>query len=140
MESNRIRKFIVKKEQECIEITGIRKSGSVELKDVILIKKVHMQLFINSLKNIDHDPAFDIDDNPDENILQSTLQTIENNEYSIYIGIRKFNYSFENNELELSSFWEDDNVNSASIDISYKDYTDLRSQLDSLIAEIEKVM
>ena len=140
MEINRIRKFIVKNEQECIEITGIRMSGSVELKDVILIKKVHIQLFINSLKNIDHDPAFDIDDNPDENILQSTLQSIEDDEYSIYIGIRKFNYSFENNDLELSSFWEDDNVKSASIDISYKNFTDLRNQLDSLIAEIEKVI
>ncbi len=140
MEINRIRKFIVKNEQECIEITGIRMSCSVELKDVILIKKVHIQLFINSLKNIDHDPAFDIDDNPDENILQSTLQSIEDDEYSIYIGIRKFNYSFENNDLELSSFWEDDNVKSASIDISYKNFTDLRNQLDSLIAEIEKVI
>ncbi len=140
MELNRIEKFIVGKENECIEIIGIRMSGSVELKDVILIKNIHIQSFINYLKNIDHDPSIDIEDNPDENIIETLLETIKDDEYNIYIGLRKYNYSFENSELELSSFWKNKNIKSSSIDIPYKNYEDLRMQLDVLIAEIEKVL
>lgn len=35
---------------------------------------------------------------------------------------------------------ENENIQSHSIDIPYKDYEDLRKQLDALIAEIEKVL
>ena len=64
----------------------------------------------------------------------------QDDEYSISVGVIKYNYSFEFNEFKITTFWENSNIESSLITFSYKNFEDLRRQLDSLIAEIEKVI
>ncbi len=78
------------------------------------------------------------EDNPDENMNEKTLDEINEPDCSIYLGVRKYNYSNEPSELVLSCFWEDDSVDSAFINLPYTDFEDLRNQLDFLIGELTK--
>ena len=139
MNHDKILFWDVKKEAEnAIIYTHYDTSTNFTLPTVI--KQKDLKNLINALKNIKHDPSIDVKDNPDENILNHTLETIEDSDYHISLRIRKYNYSFENAELRLCSYWNNQNFDNDSIDIPYKDFEDLRRQLDSLIAEIEKVM
>lgn len=132
------RKIIVKKIDENFEIASVRYSGSIELKDKVLIKGSLVNQFIEMLKKIDHAPDEDIEDNPDENMIEKTLDEINEPDCSIYLGVRKYNYSNEPCELVLSCFWEADSVDSAFINLPYTDFEDLRNQLDFLIDELTK--
>lgn len=132
------RKIIVKKIDENFEIASVLYSGSIELKDKVLIKGNLVCQFIEMLKKIDHAPDEDIEDNPVENMIEKSLGEINVPDCSIYLGVRKFNYSNEPCELVLSSFWEDDSVDSAFINLPYTDFEDLRNQLDFLIGELTK--
>ena len=132
------RKIIIKKIDENIEVASVRYSGSIELKDKVLIKGSLVHQFIEMLKKIDHAPDEDIEDNPDENMIEKTLDEINEPDCSFYLGVRKYNYSNEISELVLSSFWEDDSVDSAFINLPYTDFEDLRNQLDFLIGELTK--
>ncbi|MCR5063418.1 MAG: hypothetical protein K6A89_09060 [Treponema sp.] len=56
------RKIIVRKIDENFEIASMRYSGSIELKDKVLIKGSLVNQFIEMLKKIDHAPDEDFED------------------------------------------------------------------------------
>lgn len=106
-----------------------------------VIKQKDVQRVVKVLKNINHDSEDDInDDDSNENSAGIVFDKIQDSDYRIYISAEKFNYSFREKEFQICSFWNNKSIKSRSIEIPYKDYADLRNQLDSLIAEIEKVL
>ncbi len=106
----------------------------------VIIKQDDILKVVRFLKKLDHDPEVDIENDSNDNISSVTYETINDSDYDLFIGAHKYNYQFVNNEFELYSFWKSKEINSHSIDIPYKNYEDLRMQLDALIAEIEKVL
>ena len=78
------------------------------------------------------------EDNPDENMNEKTQDEINEPDCSIYLGVRKYNYSNEPCEFVLNCFWEYDSVDSAFINLPYTDFEDLRNKLDFLIGGLTK--
>lgn len=139
MNNQRVLFFKTIKENDLIIIRGYYYLDPEYFVQVI-IKQSDILKVISFIKNIKHDPEVDIKGNPNENVLNLTLEKFKEPDYQVLIRVRKYNYSFENSEVRLCSYWEKENIQSNSIDIPYKNYEDLRMQLDSLIAEIEKVL
>ena len=105
-----------------------------------IIKQKDVYELLSVLKDINHDPDIDIKQDPNDNISMYSIFERQDDEYSISVGVIKYNYSFELNEFKITTFWENSNIESSLITFSYKNFEDLRRQLDSLIAEIEKVI
>lgn len=139
MNGQRLLFFKTKKENENIVIKGYY-SVEPEYFVQVIIKQSDILNVVQFFKNLDHDPEVDIKEDPNENVLNRTLTKYSDSDYQVIIRARKYNYSFENCEFRVCSYWENENIRSHSIDIPYKDYEDLRKQLDALIAEIEKVL
>ena len=139
MNGQRLLFFKTKKENEDIVIKGYY-SVEPEYFVQVIIKQSDILNIVQFFKNLDHDPEVDIKEDPNENVLNRTLTKYSDSDYQVIIRARKYNYSFENCEFRVCSYWENENIQSHSIDIPYKDYEDLRKQLDALIAEIEKVL
>ena len=105
-----------------------------------IIKQKDVYELLSVLKDINHAPDIDIKQDPNDNISMYSIFERQDDEYSISVGVIKYNYSFEFNEFKITTFWENSNIESSLITFSYKNFEDLRRQLDSLIAEIEKVI
>ena len=107
----------------------------------IQIKLADVPAVLETLKNIDHDPSKEgVDEEGDGRFVNELLYK-EDDDYLLCIETRYDYYGYNTPlELRIMAFWEDKNINSHEITISYWTYEELKNEVSRLIDEIEKAL
>ena len=103
------------------------------------IKLADIPAVLETLKNIDHDPSEEAVDVYGDGKFVNKLLLKQDDDYLLCI---KTNYDYYGyhapRELRIMAFWEDKNINSHEVTISYWTYEELKNEVSRLIDEIEK--
>lgn len=107
----------------------------------IRIKLADVPAVLETLKNIDHDPSKEgVDKEGDGRFVNELLYK----EYDDYLLCIKTIYDYYGYnaplELRIMALWEDKNINSHVLTISYWTYEELKNEVSRLIDEIEKAL
>lgn len=107
----------------------------------IQIKLADVPAVLETLKNIDHDPSKEgVDKEGDGRFVNELLYK----EYDDYLLCIKTIYDYYGYhaplELRIMALWEDKNINSHVLTISYWTYEELKNEVSRLIDEIEKAL
>ena len=105
------------------------------------IKLADVPAVLETLKNIDHDPSKEgVDEEGDGRFVNELLYK----EYDDYLLCIETNYDYYGYnaplELRIMALWEDKNINSHVLTISYWTYEELKNEVSRLIDEIEKTL
>ncbi len=107
--------------------------------DYIQIKLADVPAVIETLKNIDHDPSNEgVDEEGDGRFVNELLYK-EDDDYLLCIETKYDYYGYNApRELRIMAFWEDKNINSHEVTISYWTYEELKNEVSILIEAIEE--
>ena len=107
--------------------------------DYIQIKLTDLPVVLETLKNIDHDPSEEAVDVYGDGKFVNKLLLKQDDDYLLCI---KTNYDYYGyhapRELRIMAFWEDKNINSHEVTISYWTYEELKNKVNRLTDAIEE--
>lgn len=105
----------------------------------IQIKLADVPAVLETLKNIDHDPSKEgVDEEGDGRFVNELLYK-EDDDYLLCIETKYDYYGYNApRELRIMAFWEDKNINSHEVTISYWTYEELKFEINRLIDAIEE--
>ena len=103
------------------------------------IKLADLPAVLETLKNIDHDPSEEAVDEEGDGRFVNELLYKEDDDYLLCIETKYDYYGYHApRELRIMAFWEDKNINSHEVTISYWTYEELKFEINRLIDAIEE--
>lgn len=133
--------YVIRKDSQKI-IIGVHLFPGEDYGIIFLqIKLADLPAVIETLKNIDHDPSKEGVDEEGDGRFVNELLLKQDDDYLLCIET-KYDYYGYNTPLELRimAFWEDKNINSHEVTISYWTYEELKNEVSILIEAIEEVL
>ena len=133
----RITRFEAKNSNSFITVKGYFMLSDEEYSRQFIIAKEDIPELINAIKNIDHDPEKDYDGVGDTDI---TLYRKNTKQKDISCWFSYQGWGYQPNTITVGTSWYDGSHQNGSIHIPYKDFDDMKSQLNDLVKVIESCM